>query len=507
MVQQFSTEVFVDMLILMLHKRDADNINLVEKFIALYEKDTKDAKLANSEYLDLYVDITKTVMYGAVDDVNADTILIKYKSNEVIIKDPELYTSLKSILNDKEPLSDELTNYYRKELTGILLMSDTCKSVNKIFASSRSYPRTVDGMYTALGNIVDLCSELTQNIQRTMDAHNSSDTIVRDVDFGDSANISKGFEVYNTVNVKNVFQMGLHGFNRALGGRGLKLGESMVINTLPYNGKSLMLLKIARWIVTLNTLSAEFKNPVCIFYSLENETPQNLKQLFTEMWISEKGEVPPDNLSIDAMTAYIGEAFNSHGWKFILKRRVGANFGPTELMADFNTYVAMGFTPLAVIIDYVNLMKKDNETSRDLAVRNLYSTLCNFLKSNNCCFITAHQLNRKAAEVVRANPVGAVKKFTLDMLSDSTDPQREVDLVLYQNKEIDTLGRAWMTWKLDKHRYDTSTPEHDKYFAYMFDGPLGIVDDINGDDKSVTNIYAAEEIEDNDDDDVLALQV
>ena len=63
MVQQFRTEVFVDMLILMLHKRDADNINLVEKFIALYEKDTKDAKLANSEYLDLYVDITKTVMY------------------------------------------------------------------------------------------------------------------------------------------------------------------------------------------------------------------------------------------------------------------------------------------------------------------------------------------------------------------------------------------------------------------------------------------------------------
>jgi hypothetical protein len=151
-------------------------------------------------------------------------------------------------------------------------------------------------------------------------------------------------------------------------------------------------------------------------------------------------------------------------------------------------------------------MRKDEDVSRDLAVRNLYSVLCNFLKSNNCCFITAHQLNRKAAEVVRANPIGAVKKFTLDMLSDSTDPQREVDLVLYQNKEIDTLGRAWMTWKLDKHRYDTTTPEHDKYFAYMFDGPLGIMDDLNGKDMSVTNIYAAEDIDD-DEDDTLALQI
>ena len=94
------------------------------------------------------------------------------------------------------------------------------------------------------------------------------------------------------------------------------------------------------------------------------------------------------------------------------------------------------------------------------------------------------------------------------MLSDSTDPQREVDVVLYQHKEIDNIGRAWMTWKLDKHRYDTNTPEADKYFAYMFDGPLGIVDDIDGPDKSVTNIYAASAADDDElSDDILALQI
>ena len=92
------------------------------------------------------------------------------------------------------------------------------------------------------------------------------------------------------------------------------------------------------------------------------------------------------------------------------------------------------------------------------------------------------------------------------MLADSTDPQREVDIVLYQNKEVDTLGRAWLTFKLDKHRYDTTTRESDKYFAYMFDGPLGIVDDIEGKDMSVTNIYAADDT-DEENDDVLALQV
>ena len=96
-------------------------------------------------------------------------------------------------------------------------------------------------------------------------------------------------------------------------------------------------------IVNLNSLSSEFKNPACIFYSLENETPQNLKQLFVEMWVSDKKELPPENISIESMTAYIGSMFNKCGWKFILKRRVGANFGPNELMTDFNTYVSMGY--------------------------------------------------------------------------------------------------------------------------------------------------------------------
>ena len=35
-----------------------------------------------------------------------------------------------------------------------------------------------------------------------------------------------------------------------------------------------MLLKFARWIVTLNHVDSSFKNPACVFYSLENETPQ-----------------------------------------------------------------------------------------------------------------------------------------------------------------------------------------------------------------------------------------
>jgi hypothetical protein len=158
---------------------------------------------------------------------------------------------------------------------------------------------------------------------------------------------------------------------------------------------------------------------------------------------------------------------------------------------------------MAVIIDYVNMMKKEGNVEsigNHNQIKQIYTNLCNFLKSHNCCFITAHQLNRKAAEVVRLNPVGAVKKFDMSMLADSTDPQREVDMVFYQHKEQDNKGRSWLTFKIDKHRYDTTTPEKNKYFAYMFDGPVGIEDDINGEDKSTDNIYAAKKKKDDNDD-------
>jgi len=507
---QFTNELFVDMLILILHCRDVNSIQLIEKILALYEEETKDTKLANGEYLSLYIELIKLVLYNTLDLNNVDTILLKYKANPVIVKDPELYTSLKSIFSDTNPLAPDMVKYYQQELLALIIMYETSKSVNKIFAISRNHGKTTQDIFDTVKRINTLCSDLAQHNQKILENLNDNSTIVRDVDFTDDTSITRGFEVYDTVNIKNVFVTGLQGLNRALGGRGIKLGESLVINTLPFNGKSLMLLKIARWLVTYNKLSDDFKNPTCLFYSLENETPQNLIQLFTELWISDKKELPPADISIESMTQYVSAEFKKHGWRFVIKRRVGANFGVTELIADFNNYVAIGQTPLAVIIDYVNLMKKDDEQSRDLAVRNLYSTLCNFLKSNNCCFITAHQLNRKAAEVVRSNPLGAVKKFTLDMLSDSTDPQREVDVVLYQHKEIDSVGRAWLTWKLDKHRYDTSTPESDKYFAYMFDGKLGIMDDINDKDRSTTNIYASVMEEENDDlnnNDTLGLQI
>lgn len=256
---------------------------------------------------------------------------------------------------------------------------------------------------------------------------------------------------------------------------------------------SLTLLKFARWQVTLNKAPEEFKNPTCIIYSLENETPQNMMQLFHELWINKYKEVPPQNISEEHIINFCYDEFSAHGWRLIIDRRLGAEFGFPELVGNFEQYISMGFTPLMCVIDYMNMMRKgrggdDIADGNHLLVRELYTNVRNYLSSHNCTLVTAHQLNRKAAEAARLNPLGAVKRFGIDMLADATDPQREVDTAIYQHKEFDAAGRAWLTWKLDKNRYVNDTPDKHKYFAYQFRGPLGILDDIDGEDMSTDNI-------------------
>lgn len=258
---------------------------------------------------------------------------------------------------------------------------------------------------------------------------------------------------------------------------------------------TLMLLKMARWQVTLNKVGSTFHNPTCILYSLENETPQNLMLMFRDLYIQKYKRVPPADMPEEQIINFCYDEFSRYGWKLVIDRRLGADFGFADLVANFEGYVRLGYTPLMCIVDYANMMSKNHgdsteSSTNNLQIKELYTNLCNYLKAHNCTFVTAHQLNRRADEAVRMNPVGAVKRFGPDMLSDSISVQREVDIVFYQNKELDAAGNAYLTFKADKNRYNNTIPDKDKYFAYPFMGELGILDDLERKDGSCTNIYS-----------------
>ena len=414
------------------------------------------------------------------------------------MKDPELYSTLKRIFTDKTTLTKERYEYLMRKLTNCILWYNNTKNVKKMFGKLAGNGATAspDKQEALFSEMSELCSDLIRTNQERCFSRIEDENQARLVDFDDKDTIAKSLKVFQKTSVTNVFKTGLQGLNRAFGpSGGWRLGESIVFNALSFNGKTMSLLKMARWQVTYNKVTSDFKNPTCIVYSLENETPQNTMMLFTELYINLKKETPPPDMTPEQIINFCYEHFRVHGWRLIVDRRLGAEFGFPELVANFEEYVRLGYTPLMCVIDYMNMLKKGSNTREDgggnhLLLRDIYTNTCNYLKSRNCTMVTAHQLNRKASEVVRQNPLGAVKKFDIGMLADGMDPQREIDVAIYQNKEFDSIGRAFMTYMMAKHRYDTETPDKDKNFAYMFQGPLGILDDIDGVDMSTTNIHS-----------------
>lgn len=492
-----TTDLLIDSLVLVLHTKSSEARATVTKLLDIYSKNSRDMAIGTNDTVQFYITLIAEVMerdLSISDSKSVYSYLLKLKSNPKLSQDPELYTSLKNVFSiENDDWDEDKEKHLLRKIANVILWQQSSKDIKHIFGKLNNFTVTdLNKQEAVLKEVNTLCSRIVENNEAGIIENKQEDeNQARFLDFTDKATIEKALTVYNTTSVENKFKTGLQGLNKALGG-GYALGSSIVFNARSNNGKSLFLLKMARWQVTLNTVSAKFKNPTCIFYSLENETPQNVIQLFNELYINENKQLPPTDLSIQQIVDYCHDKFAEYGWKLVIDRRLPNEFGFAELVANFESYIRAGYTPLMCVVDYANKMigdGADEGSSTNLKIEALYTNLCNYLKSHNCTFVTAHQLNRRADEVVANNPVGAVKKFNPSMLANSTSVQREVDLAFYVNKESDNVGRTFMTVFKGKDRYNTSVPESDKYFAYMFEGPLGILDDINGDDCSTTNIY------------------
>lgn len=498
----FTIEHLIDALLLALHTDDELYMSTAKEVLTIYRTEMKETpQVPATNLYDMYADLLSSVLAQNIkisDRKAIDIFLLKLKTNKAVIADPEVYNDLRNMLTDITEVSENRQEEIARKLANTILAYRNNKIVRQMtwrIAKIQTAMNSADYQDKLLEELDGLCNTILLNNRESVEKMNRRSTAhtVAVVNFGDKENIVKALKVYEETNIKHRLHTGWQGLDRALSG-GFALGSSIVLNALAHSAKSLMLLNFVRWIVTLNDAPIEYQNPACILYSLENETPQNLKLLFDAMYTNKYHQLPPDDWDFDKIANFCMDESSTKGWKLYIERRVGGHFSYTDLVASYNEYVAHGVTPLVVVIDYMNMMnKKDfgHSDRTDLLIRELYTNVRNFLSSKNCTLITAHQLNRKASELVRTSPCGAVKKFGSDMLSDSTDPQREVDIAIYQHKEKDTNGRWWLTFKLDKDRYHHKIPDSHKYFAYMFDPELGILDDVGGNDMSSTDINAA----------------
>lgn len=489
-------ELFIDALILLLYFPSATAKELCLKLIDVYETETDNNSINEDDILVFYVDLVKLILERDIDITKRnelDVLLLKFKFHPVISKDPEIYTIIKGVMTGQPEEDDTRAPYIIRKISNALLWYDNTKSVRKLFAklmgSKNKSNASPEEQEKALLEIKEMCGEIVERTDKGLRKDDTDDQRIFKVDFCNRDELMKAFQIYKSVSVDYRFKCGLQGFNRAYVG-GCPQGSSIVHNALSFNAKTYVLLDYVRWGFMYNEIPVSVTNPTILLYSLENETHANVRQLFFRIYVNLYKKLPPDNITEKEIVDFCMEQVNKSGWKLIIDRKIGTDFGVLEFQTSFQEYEKLGYTPRLCVVDYVNNMKKGDNDSNWLLIKELYNTCCNFTKSRHCTFVTAHQLNRQAAELARMFPIGAVKKFNMSHLAEGTDPQREVDIAMFQAKEMDAIGRTFLSFNLDKDRYDPELTEKRRYFSYMFQGPLGILDDINGPDMSVTNINA-----------------
>ena len=361
-MSQLTVENLIDSLYLVLRRNNEEVRNLISEILTIYDKQRQKQSFISNDNTELYVYLLRDVCVSGLsieDKSGRDAYILKLRNNKVLSKDPDTYSSLKRIFLDETPMDEDTYKFYIDKLNFIISVNIIDTKTRQLFSKVMNVQTTQspEEQTQFLRDISEICTSILQHNQKVLERKQQDDHLARVADFGNAESLTKAMTVYKDIAVKNRLVTGLQGMNRALNG-GFPLGSSIVINASTFSGKSLMLLKLARWIVTLNNVDRSFVNPTCIFYSLENETPQNVKKLFEEMWISENRCLPPTDMTDTQIVDYCMHKFNENGWKLVIQRRVGSEFGFNEFVADFENYKRAGYTPMAVVIDYVNMMRK-----------------------------------------------------------------------------------------------------------------------------------------------------
>lgn len=500
----FTSSLFLNLITILLHKGDGLSVKLARNVISKYEKEQLKSTLSSSAEFEMYIQIINEIIAGQVAITNVrdiETIIAKFRNSKVVTDNPEVYSRLKTIMTDTSELTDTKFSQICTEISNSVALANANDSCRRIFGmimnAHGKKNQSVESQKKVLAEIVEQATNMISDIEVANQAGGEAedDIRVKNVDLSNVDSIKRAITSYKTLNNQARFKTGLQGLNRALGG-GWCAGESLMISALSHNGKSTGLLKFARWQVTLNTPPAQFPNPTCVIYSLENESQQNLMILYHELYINMFDKLPDPNATDAEIATLLHSEFMNCGWRLIIQRRLPNEFGFPELKADIESIEREGSTPLMCIIDYMSKMRMsggggDDGGSSAAAIGDLYSNVCNYLKSKNCTLVTAHQLNRKAQELTHTLPNGAIKRFDESMLTKSTEPHREIDINLYQHIERDPMGRSFMTYRVGKDRYDQfkKVTNADRYFAYYIDPIFGVRDDIDSEDRSIKNIF------------------
>ena len=487
--------IIIDALTLSVHNPSDKNKRIIYDLIDRYEKEKKKTGILGNEeeaINGIYIKIIKDIFNNVLDpsDENAIKIfLIKLKKSVIFKKNLEAFEDLSEIFKTRETLKlESLMKSYEslKEYRMRDALLKESKRISAIIYRSQRDEKPIDSMNVGIN---DLKEKLTAIQKESRDNSDPNNVFSGSVDFVDYENIDSIKEASNKRKERinnGSYVTGLVGLNQALGGN-IGRGESVFFAAPSHNYKSGILKSIAYQILIHNKPTHEEKKsklkPLVLFISLEDEVYQCMHWMHDKVYRVFNDDDPTDK-SDDEMNEFCKKKMTENGFSFKIVRYKPEDFDYRKYCDTIETLENLGYIVVMSVVDYLTKMKLDlssrsSSQANHLEIGELCSKMCHYNKTKGITFISAHQLNREADKLASNGQINVVKHFGASVMGGSVSVFQEVDAVVFLYLERNLSGHKFLTGLQSKRRYHDNIPDTRKYFAYVFDGENGIMDDYN----------------------------
>ena len=496
-MQTLDVDYLVDAICLLGYSPNNEDTKKIIRSIIENYKDIKNDKsgMGSDPVVQFFVSLLDELLTSGIDLTNKSelkTILTKLElTGHKLNSEREFKNACDLLLDPGTPTPARILQLQHK-LRNWIVTSMVNKHLRQMFGKSSRVSNTSDLMEQDV-----LLDEILENARDMVSAYEGTaiamDATIEHIDFSDISSIRRAIITEEQNSAVGAFKVGLQGFGRLFGaGKGPARGEFCGIGASPHHYKSGILMDLLRWMVMYNDprkYASLGKIPTIVFITLENEAYKNLQQWFYSMYCNLYQEEPV-NMTFDQITEFVFNSFQKTGWNVQVYRKDGDLFGFEEFKALINDLKAKGCEVVATIIDYLTLMHIPETQDRpDKAIQKLGYKLKNMAHQDRMLIFTTIQLNGAADILNDSGTTYVVKRYGGSHFADCKSLLKEFDFFAFQFIEKPMNGCSYLTWMWKKHRYCNPPPAEDKFCAYRFT-PLGILDDINRPDQSVTDIYA-----------------
>lgn len=344
----------------------------------------------------------------------------------------------------------------------------------------------IDGGTDDLGELVQKYRNIINRIVEYFHETDNDNDVNEIVHTKDSTFKEELRETYHNVkNPSTVLKTGLQMFNDFLGVGGFMNGKYYMIYANTNSFKSALLMHIAKWIQKYNSDSfvnnPDFKGkiPTVLFVSCENSKQEDLERYYKMKVGCDIGNC---NDADDMETKWNQNDTDSIiDISFIHSKARDVSLSKIEVVID--TLSDSGYKVIAVIYDYIELMKPEDDMMR-LETREklgrLSENCLNLAKTRNIPVITAMQMNREGGKILDqtkdSGEQNAILKLNNGYIGESYNIEKSTDFSFFIDLEYNPYtNKKYLLFKKNKCRFSRLGIES---FAHEIKSGIVIEDDL-----------------------------